>query len=378
MRILITSDVFPPEVGGPATHGVTIARGLVELGHQVHVLTCSCGNPGAAHEEAYPFELERIDVLQPGWRRRVTTAVRLVAHLRWADVVYVNGLLVETSRANRLLRKPAVARVVGDLLWERAVNVGWTEDEFELFQRRRYEPRIERPRQRRNRALHRMRAVTVPSTYLKRVVTGWGAEERRVQVVHDAYEAAPPGDTAWRVPLTTRYRVLTAGRLTAWKGVDDLLAAIIPLQDVGLVVVGDGPQRSLLESMALRMRLQQRVHFAGTLSRPALTDAMRECDLFVLNSRYEGFPHVVLEAFAARLPVVAAAVGGVLELIEDGTSGRLVPVGDRPALRSAIRQALDDVTARQAWRTAGRAALERFTPQAMIGRTAEILEATLQ
>ncbi len=378
MRILITSDMFPPEVGGPATHVATIARGLVELGHQVRVLTHSRGMPGASCHEGYPFELERIDVPGPRWRRLLTTTLRLLAHLRWADVVYVNGLLIETSRANRLMRKPAVARVVGDSVWEHAVNNGWTEDGFDLFQRRCYEPRIERVRRRRNRALRQMRAVVVPGVYLQRVVTGWGAEASRVQVVHGAFEAAPAEGTSWHVPLATRYRVLTACRLTAWKGVDELLAAIIPLEDVGLVIVGDGPQRMVLEGMASRMRLQQRVHFAGQLSRPALTDAMRECDLFVLNSRHEGFPHVVLEAFAARLPVVAAAVGGVLELVEDGTNGRLVPVGDRAVLRSAIRQALDDVTARQAWRMAGRAALGRFTPEAMIGRTAEILEATLQ
>ena len=102
--------------------------------------------------------------------------------------------------------------------------------------------------------------------------------------------------------------------------------------------------------------------------------AMRSGDLFVLNSRYEGLPTAMIEALAVGLPVVAAAAGDIHEIITDGVNGRLVPVGDRAALRDAIRAALDDPITRGAWHDAGLAILRRFPLEVMVGRTVEILE----
>ena len=170
--------------------------------------------------------------------------------------------------------------------------------------------------------------------------------------------------------MTTPYRLVTAGRLTTWKGIDGLLAAIMPWEDVGLLVAGDGPQRPALESLARRLGMQQRVHFAGWMERPALLGALRACDLFVYNARFATLPHVLLEAWAAGLPIVAAATGGIPELINDGVNGRMVPPGERAVLRDAIRAALDDPITRGAWRDAGLSTARRFSVDAMVGLTA--------
>lgn len=110
-------------------------------------------------------------------------------------------------------------------------------------------------------------------------------------------------------PLKTRYRVITAGRLVPWKGVDDILTAIAPLPEVGLVIVGTGPEEARLTQQVQAWQLTERVWLAGQKSLPELLALMGTCDLFVLNSTYEGLPHVVLEAMAVGVPVVATAVG---------------------------------------------------------------------
>jgi glycosyltransferase involved in cell wall biosynthesis len=91
--------------------------------------------------------------------------------------------------------------------------------------------------------------------------------------------------------------------------VNGLLEALTEVPELGLVVVGDGPERPRLERRARELGVSDRVYFAGQRSKKEALSLMAACDLFVLNSAYEGLPHVVLEAMALGLPVVATAVG---------------------------------------------------------------------
>jgi len=101
---------------------------------------------------------------------------------------------------------------------------------------------------------------------------------------------------------------------------------------------------------------------------------LRACDLFVLNSRYEGLPHVVLEAFAAGLPVVATAVGGTPEVVENEVSGLLLSPGDTHALRDVIVRLLSDQLLRRRLVENARAQLANFSLTQMIEKTASLLE----
>jgi glycosyltransferase involved in cell wall biosynthesis len=101
--------------------------------------------------------------------------------------------------------------------------------------------------------------------------------------------------------------------------------------------VGDGQERHALEEQRSRLQLGDLVHFAGYTETPG--DYVAESDVLALSSRSEGIPNAVLEAMAMGKPVVATAVGGVPEIIEDGVSGRLVPP-ERPDL---IARALSEV-----------------------------------
>ena len=135
-------------------------------------------------------------------------------------------------------------------------------------------------------------------------------------------------------------RMLFVGRLAAVKGVPLLLEALAgtrqTLPDLRLTLVGDGPDRADLEARARELDLGHAVDFAGYRSQSEVAALLAKSDCLVLPSFAEGVPVVLMEAMAARLPVIATRVGGTAELVEHGVSGHLIPPGDPAALRDAI------------------------------------------
>ena len=107
-----------------------------------------------------------------------------------------------------------------------------------------------------------------------------------------------------------------------------------------LLLVGDGPDRSQAEMLAATLGIQDRVHFLG--KQDSVTDLLPLADLMVMPSELESFGLAALEAMACRVPAIATRVGGVPELIEDGVTGRLFPVGDVDAMAQAAIGLLRD------------------------------------
>jgi glycosyltransferase involved in cell wall biosynthesis len=140
--------------------------------------------------------------------------------------------------------------------------------------------------------------------------------------------------------------VLAVGRLSREKAHRDLIAAFKHLREANrslqlkLVIVGDGPERSSLEAYAESLGVNEMVVFAGQVN--DVQPFYNVADVFALPSHSEGSPNVLLEAMAANLPVVATAVGGVPEIVENNTSALLVPANDPRTLGAAMARLLTD------------------------------------
>lgn len=138
--------------------------------------------------------------------------------------------------------------------------------------------------------------------------------------------------------------VVAVGRLSPEKGLDILLTAFARQfssdRGVRLILVGDGPERAALESLALGLGIVEQVVFAGFISDVAGYYAA--ADLFVMSSHTEGFPMALLEAMAWELPVLATAVGGIPDIVQDGVNGCLVPPGSVESLAAAMGNLLND------------------------------------
>ncbi len=152
-------------------------------------------------------------------------------------------------------------------------------------------------------------------------------------------------DARARLGIDDRFPLLLwIGQMVGVKAIDRLLDATEQLArafpDVTVALVGDGPERSRLEQrVAASATLRDRVKFAGGVEHQALPDWYRAADLFVLPSRSEGVPTVLLEAMACGLPFVASDVGSIADLLPFGPS-RVTPEGDIAALTTAISTAL--------------------------------------
>lgn len=174
----------------------------------------------------------------------------------------------------------------------------------------------------------------------------WVVVRNGIDVERFAVDATTPAAARRRLGLDEgRPLVGAVGRLEARKGHDDLLRAVARLGARGaaalpqVALVGDGPEREALASLAHALGIGHVVLFVGTVTdvRPWLA-AM---DAFVLPSREEGSSNAALEAMACGRPVIATAVGGTEELIEDGRTGLIVAPRDPVALATALATVLD-------------------------------------
>jgi len=138
-----------------------------------------------------------------------------------------------------------------------------------------------------------------------------------------------------------------ADLLRAWAGLSPECAA-----NTVLLIVGDGQERAAMERLAASLNLDTAsVRFLGF--RSDVPDLLGASDVLLLPSLTEGLPLSVLEGMSHRLPIVATAVGGIPELVSDGTHGLLVPVGDPPTLAAAIERLACDGRLRESMGAAG-------------------------
>jgi starch synthase (maltosyl-transferring) len=189
--------------------------------------------------------------------------------------------------------------------------------------------------------------------------------------VAPAHPERPPG-----VPAGRRL-VGSIGRLTWKKSYGDLVEAARIVcracDDVDLVLIGDGPERSALEAQAARLGLGKRIHFVGEV--PDAWRFLWSFDVFVLASVIEGMPNVLLEALAAERPVVVTRAGGMPEIVTDGRTGRLTSPGEPAALADAILGILRTPDSGRRFGQAGRRLVEeRYSAETMGARYAALYD----
>ena len=164
-------------------------------------------------------------------------------------------------------------------------------------------------------------------------------------------------------------RIISIGRLVAFKGFEDLIDACAELQRRGVdficKIIGDGPLRETLEAKIERLGLSSRVYLLGSLSQNLVLEKLQTADLFALASTTDDqgatdiFPTVILEAMASARPVVSTRLAGIPELVRQGETGILVSPGDTIALAQGLEQLLRDPDLRLRYGRAGRARIEQ-------------------
>jgi glycosyltransferase involved in cell wall biosynthesis len=212
--------------------------------------------------------------------------------------------------------------------------------------------------------------VIVPSRYLALIVSKWGVAPERIRVIYNSVRLHAKEEYYNEKPDVD---LVTVARLVPWKGLSELITLAFN-HGWSLRIVGDGPFRAELEMLVHELGAGTLVGFAGHVSADKVAGEIRRGRVFVLNSSYEGLPHVILEAKAVGVPVVATDVGGTSETIQTGINGYLVSWNDQQSLIAPIKTLLADTALRSRIADAGkRQVAESFSSARMVQEIACVL-----
>lgn len=359
MKILLATPLYPPEIGGPATHAEIIAREFPLHGIKVTLL---------------PFSKVR---WLPKVFRHAAYLLLCIKGAVGADVVYALDPVsvgLPAMLAAKLLKKKFYLRVPGDYAWEQGqqrYRIILPLDEFVVANGL-------------PRAVHRLQEiqthvatnadrVIVPSKYLGGIVEKWGISSDKIRVVYSAAqspEMLPEKNAARKKIGITGPYILSAGRLVPWKGFSALIETILPLKEtfpnITLGIAGDGPDKKLLQQGASDRGVSDNVQFLGRLSAPELLEHIVAADIFILNTSYEGLSHQLIEVMHAGTPIITTNAGGNTELVTNGIEGTMVTYNDTKGIQGAIQSLLQDTAAAQKMTERAKVKAASFTEANMI------------
>jgi glycosyltransferase involved in cell wall biosynthesis len=363
--VLLATPLYPPEGGGPATFAASLERLLPEHGINVSVVKFS-------------------SIRHLVWGiRHFAYARLLIREARKLEKINVILVLDPLSTgfpawmASVWLRVPLVVRVVGDYAWEQGVQRAGIKDVLDVFlTTRHYSPLVLLLQFVQSFVAKRADAVVVPSKYLGSVVEKWGVPRERVSLIYNGFKREAPGNMNIREKLGISGKlVISAGRFVPWKGFE-ALATLVPSflkndPPATLVIVGDGPMKGVLEEKA--RTIGPGLKIVGGVSHRTLLGFLKDADVFVLNTGYEGFSHLILEAMSVGVPVVTTTVGGNPELIRDKEEGLLVSYNDTRALLDSVCSLLSESTMRTRLIQTARRTASQFTEERMAQEYATLI-----
>ena len=371
IRILITTGIFPPEVGGPATILERLGSDLVGAGFYVTVLTY-----GAPEKKARPFKLVSVSRNWFSPLRHLFFAARTFFLARQADIIYTTDLYSPgfySMIAAKFCHKKFVVRFAGDSAWETALNRGLSNDDILTFQEKTYGSFIEKLKRRRTKILKSADAVVAVSDFIKNLAVKIGVRKEKIHVIYNAV------DFLGKLPERQKpdFPILvTACRLTPWKGVEMLIRVMARLKDkypdIKFEILGEGSQEESLKSLVKSSKLEKNVNFRGRVSQSEILSIFAHSTIFVLNTNYEGLSHTILEAMSVGIPVITTPVGGNPELIKDNENGLLVKYNDEAVWQTAIERLLNEESLQEKFIANSRKVLEKFKWDELLQKTANV------
>ncbi|MFA5029357.1 MAG: glycosyltransferase family 4 protein [Patescibacteria group bacterium] len=374
--IIIAADIFPPDIGGPATYSQKVAAELKNKGWQVKLICYS----DKKIKDDLGFPVYRIIRGKFAPWRYLKYFLKLCQLARGVDIIYAMGPVAAgwpASWAAKLLGKKLVVKIVGDYAWEQARNLKLTDLGIDEFQTKDWHGKTGRLKRIETRVCFKADKVITPSEYLKKIVKGWSVEENKIQVIYNAIELK----TVEPILKQENERwLISVARLVPWKGIDTIIKLmpeiIKEIPNLKFIVIGDGPEKPKLQEIIHSFGLENSVRLMGLMTHGDTLKYICASDLFILNSGYEGLPHVLIEALSCNVPVVASDVGGVSEVIYCNELGLIFKYNNE---REILKVILDffKTGAKSDWLLKSKertSFFEQFSFPNMINKTEELLK----
>ncbi len=313
--ITLTTGIFPPDIGGPASFIPIFASLLTQKGINVEVITLS---DEVQDDSNLPYKVVRISRKIKKPLRDFLVIKAIVNSAKNSDLIFSNTLAFESAIASKISEKKLVQKIVGDLAWERANGSGRFKGRLDEYQTTHLCIKSKLTNWYRNFAVQHSDMIITPSNYLKTIVRQWNYPQEQIEVIYNAVEFEESDN---QIPKG-KFRIISVARLIPHKGIEAILRTLSKLDfTFEYIVIGDGPLKSSLQKLSDDLDIDTK--FLGNISKKEVANWLSSSDLFILNSSYEGLPHIVLEAMENSCPVIASRVGGTPEIVKDKENGLL-------------------------------------------------------
>jgi len=321
MNILITVGIFPPDIGGPASFVPKISDFLIENGHNVKIICLSEVGNINTEDNFDVIRIKRSNNLPIRW---IKTIYQIVKNGRRSDLIFVNGLGVESAIANLILQKQLIRKIVGDPVWERAYNKKRITESFDDFQNNKHSFLIEVQKLLRNWSINSAEIVITPSDHLKSFVSGIGYSKKILKINNGVNIT----DINRANESKADINLIIISRLVVQKNINIVIEAmkLLDNKNLKLSIIGEGGEFSKLENTIHDLNLQNQVQLLGKIDNNKISQFLLTADIFIQASDYEGLPHSVLEAINYGVPILSTETGGCKDLLNDGERGFIIPM----------------------------------------------------
>jgi glycosyltransferase involved in cell wall biosynthesis len=358
MKVLIATGKYPPQTGSQAAYSKCLYDTMPKHGINTEVLSFSdfMSKPKGIRHFLYFRELLR--------------------HMNGVDVVYAQDPVsvgLPALFAAHIARKRFMVRIAGDHAWEQSVERFGVSDDVDAFSKSYLKhplgakilKKIEKY------VADWADVIITPSAYLKGIVANWGVDASKITVVYDGFlrEEIKATTAALKKRLGLHGTVIMGflGLIDAFAKVKQRIPTAV------LVIAGEGPDMEVLRSKIKELNLVDDVVFTGRIEQVLLFEYIKAADIFALNTAYEGFSHLILEAMALGTPVVTTTVGGNPEIIDDNTTGILVEYDAHNEMANAIISLIQDPIKAQHIARDARAKVSAWTDEHMVGETSKVV-----
>lgn len=368
--IVLTTGIFTPDIGGPASFIEIFANKLIQKGIKVTVVTLSDDIQDDSHLSYKVVRVTR-NIKKPF--RDILVLKEILKVAKEADLIFSNTLAFESAIASKLSGKKLIQKIVGDIAWERANGCGRFEGNIERYQKADLDIKSKLTNLYRNFAVKKSVMIITPSYYLKNIVKGWNYPKDKIEVIYNAVEF----EDANKKMKKNKFRIISVARLIPHKGLEAIIKTVSKLDfKTEFIIVGDGPLRNSLETLSNELKIN--IRFLGNISKKEVANWLSSSDVFILNSSYEGLPHIVLEAMENSCPVIASAVGGTPEVVKNMSNGLLFEYNNQDELLKKINLIKDDTKLRERLVGNGKAFTKEFANvDKMVEQYIKVIEAII-
>ena len=321
MDILITVGIFPPDIGGPASFVPKIAKYLINKGHNVKII-CLSDKKHLTYKD--DINVIRINRSSPIIFRWLKTIVKIYSNSKKSDLIFVNGLGTETTIANLFIRKKVIRKIVGDPVWERVYNKNLIDESFDDFQENNHGLSISLQKMIRNWSINKSNLIITPSQHLKYFIDKIGFD-KNIFVINNGVNIEQHNKVVLENNII---QLLVVSRLVSQKNIDSIIKAVKVMENENIIlnIVGDGSEINNLKLLVKKYELDKKINFIGKIENTKLNEYLKNADIFIQASNYEGLPHSILEAMNFEIPILSTDVGGCSILLNKGERGYIIPM----------------------------------------------------